>query len=269
MIFPILIAALGLSAIMATAWWVQKRTGKSGWIDAFWSFGVGAAAVGLALVPVAGTEYPTWRQLLAALLAAIWSGRLGFHIVSRTLGGGDDPRYAQLKKEWGASADKRLFFFLQVQALCAFVLALAVFAAAQNPAPGLRWSDFAGAALLALAIAGEGIADRQLRGFLKDSKNKSKVADTGLWSWSRHPNYFFEWLGWFAYVLIGFNLTGAYWWWLGALAAPAMMYWLLVHASGIPPLEAHMLRKHGDRFRAYQRRVNAFFPAPPGAGAKS
>lgn len=118
-----------------------------------------------------------------------------------------------------------------------------------------------GRTLLA-SIAGEGIADRQLKAFVADPKNKGKVAETGLWAYSRHPNYFFEWLGWFAYLLIAFDAGWNYLWWPLALLAPAMMYWLLVHASGIPPLEEHMLRSRGEKFRAYQERVNAFFPGP-------
>ncbi len=90
--------------------------------------------------------------------------------------------------------------------------------------------------------------------------DRGAVADTGLWGWSRHPNYFFEWLGWFGYFAIA--VTPGYGpGWL-ALIGPAMMYWLLVHASGIPPLEKHMLATRGDAFRAYQARVSAFFPWP-------
>ena len=263
-------AAAFLSFWMALAWWVQKQTGKSGWIDTLWSYGIGVAGVSLALlVPLVAGDAISSRQWLAAVLCAIWSGRLGTHILTRTLSGGDDPRYAQLKKEWKKDAQARLFWFLQIQALCGFVLALAVFIAAQNPLPGLRIIDWIGAALLMFAIAGEGIADRQLKAFVADKKNKGKVADTGLWSYSRHPNYFFEWLGWFAYALIAFYASGNYWWWLLTLLAPAMMYWLLVHASGIPPLEAHMLRTRGAKFRAYQQRVNAFFPGPRNESSKA
>lgn len=257
-------AAIFLSAWMTVAWWLQMRTGKSGWIDTLWSYGVGIAGVALTLlVPLASNEAVSPRQWLVASLCALWSVRLGTHILLRTLSGGDDPRYAQLKKEWKRGAQRRMFGFLQIQALCAFVLAFGIFVAAQNPAPGLRVSDWIGAALLLAAIAGAGAADRQLRAFLADKKNRGKVADIGLWSYSRHPNYFFEWLGWFAYALIAFDSSGSHWWWPLALIAPAMMYWLLVHASGIPPLEAHMLRSRGEAFRDYQRRVNAFFPGPP------
>jgi len=256
-------AAVFLSAWMAFAWRLQWQTGKSGWVDTLWSYGTGIAGVSLTLlVPLAAGGAITARQALVAALCAAWSARLGTHILFRTLSGGDDPRYAQLKKEWRKDAQRRMFWFLQVQALCAFVLALAVFVAAQNPAPGLRAIDWIGAALLVLATAGAGVADRQLKAFVSEKKNKGNVAETGLWAYSRHPNYFFEWLGWFAYVMIAFNIGGGYWWWPLALLAPLMMYWLLVYASGIPPLEAHMLRSRGAKFRAYQKRVNAFFPGP-------
>lgn len=261
-------AAVFLSAWMVFAWRLQWQTGKSGWVDTLWSYGVGIAGVSLALlVPLAAGSAITARQWLVAALCAIWSARLGTHILFRTRSGGDDPRYAQLKKEWRKDAQRRMFWFLQVQALCAFVLALAVFVAAQNPAPGLRAIDWIGVALLVFAIAGAGVADRQLKAFVSEKKNKGKVAETGLWAYSRHPNYFFEWLGWFAYVLIAFNIGGDYWWWPLALLAPAMMYWLLVYASGIPPLEEHMLRSRGEKFRAYQTRVNAFFPGPRREGS--
>jgi steroid 5-alpha reductase family enzyme len=107
------------------------------------------------------------------------------------------------------------------------------------------------------------MADRQLRAFAHNPKNRGKVCDAGLWAWSRHPNYFFEWIGWFAYALFAIDLSGGHvWGWL-ALTGPAFMYWLLVHVSGIPPLEAHMLRSRKKAFADYQKRVPAFFPSPP------
>lgn len=259
----ILVLAALLSLVMAAAAEIALRSGKSGWIDAIWSYSVGWSGVAAALVPLAGAESTTPRQWLVAALVAAWSLRLGSHIVARTRTGGDDPRYAELKRQWGDARRPRLFLFLQIQAACALVLALSVMAAARNPAPGVGWQDLLGVAILGLAVIGEGIADRQLRAFAKDPANKGKVCDVGLWAYSRHPNYFFEWLGWFAYVAIALDVSGAYPWGFAALAGPLLMYWLLVHASGIPPLEAHMLKSRGDAFRAYQARVNAFFPGPP------
>lgn len=257
----LLAAAAFLSAVMATAWFVQKRTGNSGWADAFWSFGLGIAGIACALVPLHAGAQPA-RQWLVAALVLFWSVRLGSHIAMRTAGANEDARYAFLRREWGKDFQRRLFWFLQVQAAAALLLVLSILLAAQNPA-SLGAKDVLALALLLVAIAGEGLADRQLSAFRADPANHGKICDTGLWGWSRHPNYFFEWLGWLAYPLLAINLEeNFHWGWL-ALSGPLFMYWLLVHVSGIPPLEQHMLRKHGERFRNYQQRVSAFFPLPP------
>lgn len=256
-------ACLFLSAVMFAAWLVQRRTGNAGWSDAFWSFGLGAAGTVLAMVPVAGTQYPTPRQMVVAALVAIWGLRLGSHIARRSLNGPEDSRYAQFRKEWGGDFQRRLFAFLQIQAAAGAFLALSMLAAAQNPDPHFRVQDVLALGVLAAAVVGEGIADRQLRAFAQNPNNRGRVCDRGLWAWSRHPNYFFEWIGWFAYPLFAIDLTGTYpWGWL-ALTGPAFMYWLLVHVSGIPPLEAHMLRSRKMAFENYRQRVPAFFPRKP------
>ena len=253
------VAAVGL---MAFAWIVAERTGKSGWIDAIWSLGTGALGVAAALVPINAAGAPTLRQWLVAALAAAWSLRLGLHIVARTLKGGDDPRYAALREGWGADARRRLFWFAQAQGGAALLLTLCVGLAARNPANALRLLDVLGFALIVLALAGEGIADRQLGRYRAEPGGRG-VCDAGLWSYSRHPNYFFEWLGWLGFALVAIHPGGGYpLGWL-AFVGPATMYGLLVHVSGIPPLEAHMLRSRGEVFRAYQRRVSAFWPWPP------
>jgi steroid 5-alpha reductase family enzyme len=259
---PITAIAICLSLIMTGAWAVAIRSGQSGWVDAIWSFAVGGAGVAASLYPVGELPQPTLRQFVVAGLATLWSLRLGLHIVARTRKGGDDPRYAALREEWDDQFRSRLFWFLQIQAACALLLVIAIAVAAHNPAPALRFSDWLGVLILAVAISGEAVADRQLTRFRADPANKGRVCNIGLWAFSRHPNYFFEWLGWLAYAVIAIDLSGAYPWGWIALCGPAFMYWLLVHVSGIPPLEAHMLRSRGDSFRAYQARVNAFWPGP-------
>lgn len=260
-IITVVVLAVCLSLTMAAAWLVALRTGRSSWIDAIWSFATGVSGAAGALLVFGEGEIST-RQVLVALLALSWSLRLGIHIVARTSRGGDDPRYQQLREEWGSTFRSRLFLFLQIQALVALVLALSTMIAAHNPVPGLSGRDWLGVAVLSVAVVGEAIADRQLSAFRANPQNHGQVCDTGLWGMSRHPNYFFEWLGWFAYAVIAFDLSGAYpWGWL-ALAGPLLMYWLLVHVSGIPPLEAHMLRSRDGAFRDYQQRVNAFWPRP-------
>jgi steroid 5-alpha reductase family enzyme len=251
-----------LAAIMAVAWAVQQRTGNSGYVDAIWTFGLGAVGVISAAMPFGATEVLSSRQLLVAGIVLAWSLRLGLHILSRSKARGDDPRYAALIKEWSAGARREMFWLLQKQALVTVPLALTLFLAAHSPAPLFRTVDVIALLVLVGSILGEGVADRQLRAFAA-SGAKRRVCDRGLWRWSRHPNYFFEWLLWVAFALFAIDPTGHYpFGWL-ALSGPLCMYWLLVYVSGIPPLEAHMIGKYGEAYRAYQRRTSAFFPLPP------
>jgi steroid 5-alpha reductase family enzyme len=265
-------AGLALSLIMAGAWLAQRRSGNAGWIDVIWSAGTGLVGSLLALAPIASVSpavpEPSWRQILVAAAIAAWSLRLASHIGGRSHGQQDDPRYAQLQLDWGTAFPWRLFLFLQVQAAAAWLLVVAVSVAAHNPAPGLGAADLLGGVLVIAGLGGEAQADRQLRHFRRTTPAPG-ICERGLWRWSRHPNYFFEWLGWCAYPCFALSSSGAgIWpWGLLAVAAPAFMYWLLVHVSGIPPLEAHMLRSRGAAYARYQQNVSAFFPRPTKASS--
>ena len=259
--------ALSLSVLMTGAWLVQQRTGNSGWVDTIWTFSLGLVGACSALWPIAGTA-PNPRQWLVAALVAVWSLRLGLHIAVRTAGITDDPRYAAFAAEWGADSPRKMFLFLQNQGLGSIPLVFAIFVAARFPSDGLRVQDYLGVLILLIGISGEAWADAQLKRFRADPANKGRVCDAGLWRWSRHPNYFFEWFGWLAYPVIAIAASHplAYPWGWAALLAPVFMYWILVHVTGIPPLEAQMLRSRGARYRDYQSRTSAFFPLPPHKG---
>ena len=197
----------------------------------------------------------------------IWSLRLGVHIAIRTAAITDDPRYAALSKAWGVDSPRKMFIFLQNQGLGSIPLVFAILVASRFPGDSLRPADYLGALILFAGIAGEALADAQLKGFRKLPANKGRVCDVGLWRWSRHPNYFFEWFGWLAYPVIALSIDYplSYPWGLATLLAPIFMYWILVYVTGIPPLEAQMLRSRGDRYRDYQSRTSRFFPLPPQA----
>jgi steroid 5-alpha reductase family enzyme len=259
----IIAAGLGMAAMMAISWVVQQRTGNSGWIDTFWTFSTGLAAFTLALMPIDDFPAALSRQLIAATFAAIWSLRLGLHILLRTRAGTDDPRYRDMIGQWGGQAKSRLFWHLQVQAFFGLLLALCVMLAARNPAPDLRLQDFAAICWFAASAIGEGVADWQLRKFKQNTANRGGVCDVGLWRYSRHPNYFCEWLCWLAYPLLAISFNGNYLIGFAAVLAPICIYWLLAHVSGIPPLEAHMVRSRPALFKDYQRRTSAFFPRRP------
>lgn len=260
-LYVVLVQLVALSMIMAFAWWIQSRTGNSGFVDAVWTFGLGLVGVVSALVPLSSADLTT-RQVVIAIIMLIWSLRLGVHIVQRSMGRADDPRYAALFRQWGPHASRQMFILLQKQALVTVPMTLAVFIAAHNPAPFGQFLDWLGLLVIVAGIVGEGVADRQLRSWLATRSANERICDRGLWRWSRHPNYFFEWVFWLAFPFFAIDLSGGYSAGLLAFAAPVCMYWLLVHVSGIPPLEQHMVAKHGDAYRAYQARTSAFFPLP-------
>ncbi|WP_278069412.1 DUF1295 domain-containing protein [Brevundimonas sanguinis] len=255
-------AALFLVLVMAAAWLVQRRTGQGGWADAFWSLGLGAAGVLVALFPL-DSAAPSARQTLAACLIGAWGLRLGLHIAARARSSHEDPRYARLRQDWGPHFQSRMFGFLMLQAGAAALLALSILVAARNPAPGLSFQDALATLVFVAALCGEALADRQLSRFKADPANRGEVCDTGLWAWSRHPNYFFEWLGWCAWPIFALNLSGDWTWGWLALSGPAYIYWLLTRVSGVPLLEAHMRRSRPEAFAAYAARTSVFFPRPP------
>lgn len=245
---------------MVAGWLTVRASDNGGWTDVFWTYGTGATLALAALAPAAGAAL--WRQVLIAVLVAAWSLRLGTYVAVRVAKGAEDARYVTLKKEWRGRFLLNMLGLALVQAPFTAVMSISVLYAARAPAPGFRVQDALGVAILVLAIAGEGLADRQMKQFKAEHKDdKDAVCDKGLWSWSRHPNYLFEALGWVAYPVIAIDpahpLT------LLSLVAPVAMGLLLRFGTGVPPLEAAMVRSRGDAYRRYQARVSAFLPRPP------
>jgi steroid 5-alpha reductase family enzyme len=255
---PFLVILLVMAMVMTGSWLAQRATKNAGWVDVFWTFGCGAACVAAALWPAASAS--GLRQVLVAVLSAFWAVRLGVYIAHRVATGPEDARYAGLRQEWGAAFQRNMFLLAIVQAPASAVLTLSVFAAAHGGQADLGVRDLLGAVVLVGAIAGEALADEQMRQFRREGRHRA-VMDRGLWGWSRHPNYFFEWLGWLAYPVIVFDPAQSSTWisWV----APVVMFVILRFGTGVPALEKTMLQSRGEAFRAYQRRVSAFFPFPP------
>ena len=247
---------------MVAAWLVQWYVSNAGYIDVFWTIGAGVSGVLVALWPIDRLAFPNFRQIVIAVLVAAWSLRLSVYLVRRVAMREEDSRYRALRDLWAGRFQSRVFWFALSQSICGIILLLAVLAAAHNPAPVPRSMDFVALGVLAIAVVGEAMADHQLAMFKRNPSNRGKICDQGLWAWSRHPNYFFEWLGWLAYPLFAIDLDGAYpWGWL-SLVGPALMYGLLAHVSGVPPLEQQMSRRYGAAYQAYRARTRAFVPLP-------
>ena len=259
----LLYAAAGASLLMALLWLRQYRTRDASPVDVAWAAGVGALAI---IYAACADGYPP-RRLLVGVLGAVWSFRLVFHLLTdRVLKASEeDGRYQMLRQNWGPRAQRNFFLFFQAQALFVFVFALPLFAAAISPHPALPVWDFLGIAVWLVSVIGETTADRQLARFRRAPGSRGRTCRSGLWRYSRHPNYFFEWLHWWTYVLLAAHSP---WWW-ASLLGPVFMLYLLFYVTGIPYTEKRLLVSRGDDYRAYQRSTSVFIPWFPQDSSKA
>jgi len=253
----ILLAWAAMALLMGALWLVQLRSRNAGIVDVAWSFGTGLCGVGFALT---ASGLPMRRAIIAAM-AGLWAIRLGGYLVMRMRGEPEDRRYRVLRDEWGDVFQRNMFIFFQIQAAWAVLFAIPMLLAARNDA-ALGWLDAAAALVFCTAVIGESVADRQLARFRK-REGPGKVCRDGLWRYSRHPNYFFEWIHWWAYVLLGIAAPLG---WL-TLFGPALMLFFLLKVTGIPITERRLVESRGEAYRAYQRETSAIIPWPPKRGA--
>jgi steroid 5-alpha reductase family enzyme len=249
-----LVGWLVLAIAMAAAWAAQRRSQNAGIVDVLWTAGLGVLAV--AYAALADGWGP--RRLLVAVLVGFWSLRLTAYLVRRVSTEAEDGRYRELREELGDRFQTWIFWFFQAQALLDVLLSLVFLYLVSIDHVGWRAFDVAGVAVWLVALVGESISDRQLAQWRTNPANRGLTCRAGLWRYSRHPNYFFEWLHWIAYALIGAGLPGAWLLWL----APATMLFLVLKVTGIPPTERQAVRSRGDDYRRYQKTTNAFFPGP-------
>jgi steroid 5-alpha reductase family enzyme len=238
------------AAIQALLWLIAQRTKNAGIVDVGW------ALTFTAVVALFGASTGRWPPVAAVVV--LWSLRLGGYLIARGAATGpEEGRYADLRARWAPHASAKFFVFFQAQAALTAVLASA-FVVPFVRAPGTPWLCWVGLALSAMGVIGETLADAQLARFKR--KHKGQVCDVGLWSWSRHPNYFFEWCVWLGYAVAGFAYAPIG---LVALAPQAIILGSIFGVTGIPPTENQAIRSKGDAYRAYQKRVSKFVPLPP------
>jgi steroid 5-alpha reductase family enzyme len=251
-----LLAAALAAVWMLLLWLVQRATGNAGVVDAGWAAAVGGLGVLFALT----TDAPTARRLLVAGMYGTWGLRLALYILrDRIVDREEDGRYEALRRRWGGRADLYFLAFFEAQALLALAFAAPAVVVLRKESAGLDLWDLAGAAVWVVALCGEALADRQLSRFRADPANRGRTCNVGLWRYSRHPNYFFEWLHWWSYVLLA---VGSPWWWIN-LAAPGLMLLFLFKLTGIPATEAQAVKSRGDDYRRYQQTTSVFVPWPP------
>jgi steroid 5-alpha reductase family enzyme len=252
----LLVGAAVASMLMVVMWVVAVRIGDASHVDVAWAYGTGGLGV---LYAVLGSG-STANRVLVAALAAIWGVRLGTYLLTnRIIGKPEDGRYQELRRRWAPHVNRAFFVFFQAQAGFVAVFSLPFLFVAQDPDESIAALAWAGAALALASIALVALADRQLAAWRDDPANRGKTCRAGLWGWSRHPNYFFEWLHWVGWALIA--LTAPHGW--VAIAVPVFLLFLLFKVTGIPETEAQSLRSRGDDYRRYQQDVSVFVPLPP------
>lgn len=224
-------------------------------VDLVWSLGILLGCWALALFN--GIEHP--RSVIVLGAVGFWAIRLSTHLCrDRILPRREDPRYANLLARWGGQAPRNFLFLFALQIPLAGIFLVPLGTALANPAP-LGMLDLLALGLALVALGGEALADRQLAAFRAHPNNVGGVCREGLWRYSRHPNYFFEWLYWWVYVLLSYGSPAFGW----SLLGPSIMYLFLRYITGIPPAEYSSLQRRGEAYADYQKCTSPFFPWKP------
>lgn len=249
------ISALCVLITMISAFIVSHLNKDTSIVDIFW--GVGFIIIALVTLFCSASYHP--RKLLGTCLVIFWGLRLSTQILIRKIGKPEDPRYAKWKEQWGKNYIFYSFFYIFLaQAVAMFIIAYPiVLINATDAQPGLNSLDLLGLLLWGIGFLFESIADWQLYSFLKNPLNKGKILTSGLWRYSRHPNYFGEASMWWGIFLIALNCPYG----ITAIISPLLISYLLLFVSGIPPAEK-ILENNSD-FIAYKKRTSVFFPWPP------
>ena len=247
------LVALYLILLVGFAFWQVSVFRKDvSIVDSLWSlfFLLVAAVVAYMTQPLSD------RGLLVLALVTIWSLRLSIFITARNWGEGEDYRYQQIRANNEPNfVFKSLYIVFGLQGVLAWIVALPLLPAIASDAP-LGLLDGIAAALWLVGLIFEAGGDYQLSRFKRDPANKGKVLDTGLWRYTRHPNYFGDFCIWWAFFL--FALSAGGWW---SIVSPLLMSFLLLKVSGVAMLEKTIGERRPE-YAEYIERTNAFFPGP-------
>lgn len=240
-----------VAAIMLLVYLWALKIKNNGIVDIFWAFNFLVIAAVLYIKASGFSE----RVLLVCALAGLWSLRLGVYLLIRVGShlSVEEGRYKQLRQEWN---NTKFFFFYQMQAFSNVMLAIPFFIIAVNPAPALTFNEYLGAGMWLICIVGEGLSDWQLQNFKSKPENKGKVCQDGLWNYSRHPNYFFQFSIWVSVSV--FAISSPYGWL--SLICPISIGYLIFKVTGIPMTEEQAVRSKGDAYKEYQRTTSVFVP---------
>ena len=241
-----------VAAFMLVLWLIHLAMKNASIVDVGWATSLGILAIVYAM---RGPGLPTRSWIIAAMVT-VWAFRLAAHLLMRIIGEPEEGRYVQLRREWKTNLGLKFLAFFEFQALLAVVLSIPFLLPTLNEAAAITKLEILAVIVWCIAIVGEGVADAQLTRFKSDPTNKGRTCRAGLWNYSRHPNYFFEWMIWVSFALYSLSSPLG---WLG-LISPILILYFLFKVTGIPATEAQALRSRGDEYRNYQETTSAFFP---------
>ena len=249
----LLLSWLVMVPLMLLLWKIQQVRKNAVIADFGFCLGFGIIVLGYAVM----LDGDPVRRILVGSMGAAYAFRLGLHLLlHRIYKKEEDSRYRRLRNQWRKRASFYFFLYFQGQAVAITVFSIPLMVLMLNPHPVFSLWDLTGILVWCVAIMGEALADSQLAFFRADPMNQGKTCRTGLWRYSRHPNYFFESLHWCSYVImaIGIPYGGL------TLIGPVLMIWGLLKVTGVPFSEAQALISRGEDYREYQRTTSAFIP---------
>lgn len=258
------LALISLGTVLAfwiTLWLISLAIRDSSIGDPLYSLSMVIVAVVFYFVCEGNPE----RQLLVLALTMIWAARLAFHIGWRNWGK-EDPRYARLRVHAESLGKNYALYslihvFLSLGAMSGFAISFPLFLAQRTRVPDLGLLAMFGVLLFLGGLTLETLADIQLARFKRDSANQNQIMQSGLWRYSRHPNYFGEILVWIGFFLIALETP---WGWL-AIVSPLTLLWVLLGPLGVGLVERRMKKKRPEAFADYARRTSVFVPWFPKA----
>jgi len=249
-----LTAAIVILAVVVITWLISLALRDASVIDPVWPLGFVAVAI-TAFIAGDGDE---GRRLLLLVLVAVWGLRLSGYLVIRNAGKGEDFRYAAMREKRGRNFwIISLVTVFMLQGVLMWIVSLPVQLAAV-PDRALGWLAVVGTVMWGIGLAFESIGDWQLARFRANPDNRGKVLDTGLWRYTRHPNYFGDFLVWWGIFLIAAESGPGAW----GIAGPLLMTLLLVKVSGAGLLEKDIATRRPG-YAQYVRRTSGFIPRPP------
>lgn len=245
--------ALCVGVLFLIMWGIHLILRNATVVDIGWGLGF----ILLSLVYILQGQGFNLRNTIYFLMIFLWGIRIVLYLLKRiSFEKQEDKRYKKIRQEFGRMAWLKFLLIFEFQAGLEMIIGIPLLIVSLNPLPGISCFEILGIMIFSVALIGEAMADEQLHAFKTNLAHKGKTCDTGLWYYSRHPNYFFEWLIWigmFVYAL------GSPMGWV-AIVSPLIMFYLLMYVSGVPLAEEQSLKSRGDEYRRYQATTSIFIP---------